>query len=75
MEHGEAAGLGTDTLRASEWQFRPLKTSLGTLAVLGFKGPPVRDPIPSERAALAESLIDKAALEVLPIGWTVRERV
>ncbi|MFD1510781.1 DUF4118 domain-containing protein [Lacimonas salitolerans] len=40
MEHGEDAGLGTSTLTASKWQFRPLKTSLGTLAVLGFRGPP-----------------------------------
>lgn len=62
MEHGEDAGLGTNTLTASEWQFRPLKTSLGTLAVLGFRGPRGRDPIPTERAALAESLIDQAAL-------------
>lgn len=62
MQHGEAAGFGTDTLTASAWQFRPLKTSLGTLAVLGFRGPPGRDPIPSERAALAESLIDQSAL-------------
>ncbi|MBV0912501.1 sensor histidine kinase [Anianabacter salinae] len=62
MEHGEDAGLGTDTLTASDWQFRPLKTSLGTLAVLGFRGPSGRDPIPAERAALAESLIDQAAL-------------
>ncbi len=62
MEHGEDAGLATNTLTASEWQFRPLKTSLGTLAVLGFRGPPGRDPIPTERAALAESLIDQAAL-------------
>lgn len=62
MKHGEDAGLGTDTLTASDWQFRPLKTSLGTLAVLGFRGPPGRAPIPPERAALAESLIDQAAL-------------
>ncbi|MGX0976299.1 two-component system sensor histidine kinase KdpD [Roseovarius sp. MBR-51] len=62
MQNGEAAGFGTDTLTASAWQFRPLKTSLGTLAVLGFRGPSGRDPIPSERAALAESLIDQSAL-------------
>ncbi|WP_297780421.1 sensor histidine kinase KdpD [uncultured Roseovarius sp.] len=62
MDHGEEAGIGTNTLTASAWQFRPLKTSLGTLAVLGFRGPHGRDPIPTERAALAESLIDQAAL-------------
>lgn len=60
--HGEAAGRGTNTLTASDWQFRPLKTSLGTLAVLGLRGPPGREPVPRERAALAESLIDQAAL-------------
>ncbi len=62
MEHGEEAGIGTNTLTASAWQFRPLKTSLGTLAVLGFRGPHGRAPISTERAALAESLIDQAAL-------------
>ena len=60
--HGEAAGRGTNTLTASGWQFRPLKTSLGTLAVLGLRGPPGREPVPRARAALAESLIDQAAL-------------
>lgn len=75
MDHGEAAGSGTDTLTASEWQFRPLKTSLGTLAILGFRGPPGRAPIPSERAALAESLIDQAALahERLKLETDMRE--
>lgn len=75
MEHGEAAGLGTNTLTASEWQFRPLKTSLGTLAVLGFRGPSGREPIPSERATLAESLIDLAALahERLKLETDMRE--
>ncbi|MGR3434043.1 MAG: ATP-binding protein [Shimia sp.] len=62
LERGEPAGRGTGTLTGSDWQFRPLRTSLGTLAVLGLRAPPGRDPIPPERAALAESLIDQAAL-------------
>lgn len=62
LAHGEAAGRGTSTLSASDWQFRPLKTALGTLAVLGLRSPAGRDPIPAERAALAVSLIDQAAL-------------
>ncbi|WP_116081865.1 sensor histidine kinase KdpD [Tropicimonas sp. IMCC34011] len=75
LEHGEPAGNGTDTLTASAWQFRPLKTSLGVLAVLGLRGPPGRAPIPAERAALAESLIDQAALahERLKLELDMRE--
>lgn len=75
FEHGEAAGRGTNTLTASDWQFRPLKTSLGTLAVLGLRGPSGRDAVPTERAALAESLIDQAALahERLKLETDMRE--
>ena len=75
FERGEAAGRGTNTLTASDWQFRPLKTSLGTLAVLGLRSPSGRDAIPTERAALAESLIDQAALahERLKLETDMRE--
>ena len=75
FEHGEAAGRGTNTLTASDWQFRPLKTSLGTLAVLGLRSPSGRDAVPTERAALAESLIDQAALahERLKLETDMRE--
>ncbi|RID91490.1 sensor histidine kinase KdpD [Gemmobacter lutimaris] len=75
FEHGEAAGRGTNTLTASDWQFRPLKTSLGTLAVLGLRSPAGRDAVPTERAALAESLIDQAALahERLKLEADMRE--
>ena len=31
---GEEAGAGTATLPAADWQFLPLRTTLGTLAVL-----------------------------------------
>ncbi|WP_353476810.1 sensor histidine kinase KdpD (plasmid) [Salipiger sp. H15] len=75
LAHGEAAGRGTSTLSASDWQFRPLKTALGTLAVLGLRGPAGRDPVPAERAALAVSLIDQAALahERLKLETEMRE--
>lgn len=75
FEHGEAAGRGTNTLTASDWQFRPLKTSLGTLAVLGLRSPSGRDAVPTERAALAESLIYQAALahERLKLETDMRE--
>ncbi|WP_202814213.1 sensor histidine kinase [Fulvimarina pelagi] len=75
FEHGEPAGRGTNTLTASEWQFRPLKTSLGTLAILGLRGPAGRSAVPTERTALAESLIDQAALahERLKLETEMRE--
>ncbi|WP_418595519.1 ATP-binding protein [Ponticoccus sp. (in: a-proteobacteria)] len=75
FEHGEAAGRGTNTLTASDWQFRPLKTSLGTLAVLGLRSPSGRDAVPTKRAALTESLIDQAALahERLKLETDMRE--
>ncbi|WP_102107436.1 sensor histidine kinase [Oceaniglobus roseus] len=75
FDHGEPAGRGTDTLTASDWQFRPLRTALGTLAVLGLRSPAGREAIPTERAALAESLIDQAALahERLKLETDMRE--
>ena len=62
FDRGEPAGRGTDTLTASEWRFQPLKTSLGTLAVLGVARGDARDPIPADRALIFMSLVDQAAL-------------
>ena len=62
LERGEATGAGTGTLTGSPWQFRPLTTAMGTLAVLGLRHPTGGHPIPPERAGLAASLIDQAAL-------------
>ena len=62
LERGEATGTGTATLTGSPWQFRPLATAMGTLAVLGLRRPEGGHPIPPERAGLAASLIDQAAL-------------
>lgn len=59
---GEPAGSGTATLNASDWQFHPLKTSLGVLAVLGIARPDGRDPITSDRAVLLSTLVGQAAL-------------
>jgi two-component system sensor histidine kinase KdpD len=59
---GEAAGSGTATLNAANWQFHPLKTSLGTLAVLGIAREDGRDPVPSDRAVLLSALVAQAAL-------------
>jgi two-component system sensor histidine kinase KdpD len=59
---GESAGRGTATLNAADWQFHPLKTSLGTLAVLGIARDDGRDPVTADRAVLLSTLIGQAAL-------------
>ncbi|USI73256.1 DUF4118 domain-containing protein [Sphingomonas morindae] len=59
---GEQAGAGTATLNAADWLFVPLKTSLGTLAVLGVARENGRDPVPADRAVLMSALVGQAAL-------------
>jgi two-component system sensor histidine kinase KdpD len=59
---GEQAGNGTATLNAADWLFAPLKTSLGTLAVLGLARENGREPVPADRAVLMSALVGQAAL-------------
>ncbi len=59
---GEQAGAGTATLNAADWLFVPLKTSLGTLAVLGMARENGREPVPADRAVLRSALVGQAAL-------------
>ncbi len=56
------AGAFTDTLAASEWQFHPLKTSLGVLAALGVSNPDGGHPVPSDRSLLFTTLLGQASL-------------
>jgi two-component system sensor histidine kinase KdpD len=71
----EAAGAGTATLNAAEWQFHPLQTSLGVLAVLGIAIDTGRDPIAADRTVLLSTLLNQAALahERLQLEDDVRE--
>jgi two-component system sensor histidine kinase KdpD len=62
FKRGETAGYGTVTLNASDWQFHPLKTSLGVLAVLGVARTDGGDPVPSDRAVLLSTLVGQASL-------------
>lgn len=62
LDKGEATGIGTNTLTASGWQFRPLRTSLGVLGVLALRRTDGDHPVPAEQASLTASLIDQAAL-------------
>lgn len=60
--HGEEAGAGTGMMSAADWQFQPLKTSLGTLAVLGLAREDGRDPIRPDRRVLLSTIVAQAAL-------------
>lgn len=60
--HGEEAGAGTASIAASDWQFQPLKTSLGTLAVLGLSREDGRDPIRPDQRVLLSTIVAQAAL-------------
>ncbi len=62
LDKGDRTGIGTNTLTASAWQFRPLRTSLGVLGVLALRRPDGTHPIPADKASLAASLVDQAAL-------------
>ncbi|MBV8972696.1 MAG: sensor histidine kinase KdpD, partial [Sphingomonadaceae bacterium] len=72
---GEPAGVGTSTLVSADWQFQPLKTSLGVLAVVGLADADGRTPVPAERAVLLSTLLGQAALahERLRLEDEVRE--
>jgi len=72
---GEEAGAGTATLNAADWQFHPLKTSLGVLAVLGLGTDTGREPVATDRAVLLSTLLSQAALahERLRLEDEVRE--
>lgn len=59
---GEAAGAGTATLNAADWQFHPLKTTLGVLAVIGLAREDGREPVGADRAVLLSTLLGQAAL-------------
>ena len=74
-QRGEVAGVGSGTLVASEWQFHPLRTSLGVLALVGLASADGRDPIGADRAVLLSTLLGQAALahERLKLEDQVRE--
>lgn len=59
---GEPAGTGTATLNAADWQFHPLKTSIGVLAVIGLAREDGREPVAADRAVLLSTLLGQAAL-------------
>lgn len=61
-KHAEETGVGTASLSACNWQFQPLATSLGTLAVLAIARDDGRDPVPEQRKILLSTMVAQAAL-------------
>ena len=62
FERNEPAGRDTKTLTASDWQFQPLATSLGVLAVLGVARRDGGTAVPGDRQLLFATLKGQAAL-------------
>ena len=62
FERNEPAGRDTRTLTASDWQFHPLATTLGVLAVLGISRRDAAAPIAADRQLLFATLKGQAAL-------------
>lgn len=60
--NGEKAGSGTAALATANWQFQPLATSLGVLAVLGLAREDGRDPVRPEQELLLSTITAQAAL-------------
>ncbi len=75
FERNEPAGRDTATLTASDWQFHPLTTSLGVLAVLGIGHGGRGDPLPADKRILFATLAGQAALahERLKLEGEARE--
>ncbi len=59
---GEVTGYDTGTLNAADWQFHPLRTTLGTLAVVALARGDGGPPVPATRATLLSTLLGQAAL-------------
>ena len=75
FDRGEVAGRDTNTLTASDWQFHPLSTALGTLGVLGIARAGNGDPVPADKRVLFTTLVGQAALahERLKLESNTRE--
>ena len=72
---GETTGYGTATLNGADWQFHPLKTSSGVLALLGVARSDGSEPVPTDRAVLLSTLVGQASLaqERLRLDGETRE--
>lgn len=61
-KEGQESGHGTTSMAAADWQFLPLKTGLGVLAILAIARDNGTSPVPADRAVLLATLTALAAL-------------
>ena len=62
LERGEPTGRDTNTLASADWQFHPLKTTLGIMGALGVARSTKERVIRPDDATLLASLVDQTAL-------------
>lgn len=66
QSHGEPAGAGTGTMPTAGWHFRPLKTAVRTLGVLGLAG----EQAPSgDEAQTIDAVLDQGAVALERISF------
>lgn len=75
FDNGIPTGRDTGTLNAADWQYHPLRTTLGTMAVLGLARPSQQRVIRPDDTTLLASLVDQTALahERLVLEGNARE--
>ena len=61
--HARATGIGTDTLPAAAWQFRPMRTGQGVVGVVGLR-PWSGRVLDAERDRALAALLDQAAVAI-----------
>ncbi|HEX4766248.1 MAG TPA: DUF4118 domain-containing protein, partial [Lichenihabitans sp.] len=64
FRHGEIAGWRSATLPNAQFQFRPLRTSRGTLGVVGFAPVDRSVPLGGEDERAFAALLDQAAIAI-----------
>jgi two-component system sensor histidine kinase KdpD len=62
MSHGEVAGLDSTTLPKAQYRFTPLRTSRGTVGVVGIR--PGEETLTDDDHRLLDSLFDQTAIAI-----------
>ena len=64
FQNGEVAGWRSGTLPNAQFQFQPMRTSRGTLGVVGFEPADRTVPLPAEDERALAALLDQAAIAI-----------
>lgn len=62
FESGERAGRGVDRAVPTEWQFHPVRSGSGVIAVLGLARDDGTPPVDRDQLPLLDNLLDEVAL-------------